>query len=95
VDVPAVTVSGTVTLNGAALPTETLTRGSVGIGRVSAEGGAGVSFSLGTNTAATYTATLMPGHYLFRHLANAALCGSGRALPTVPCASQVVVGCPR
>ena len=61
VDVPAVTVSGTVTFNGAALPTETLTRGSVGIGRVSAEGGAGVSFSLGTTSAATYTATLMPG----------------------------------
>ena len=95
VDVPAVTVSGTVTLNGAALPTETLTRGSVGIGRVAAEGGAGVSFSLGTNTAATYTATVLPGHYLFRHVANAGLCGSGRALPTVPCASQVVVGCPR
>jgi hypothetical protein len=94
-DVPAVTVSGTVTLNGAALPTETVTRGSVGIGRVAAEGGSGVAFSLGTNTAATYTATLMPGHYLFHHVANPGLCGAGRPIPMVPCASQVAVGCPR
>jgi hypothetical protein len=92
-DVPAVTVSGTVTLNGAALPTETLPRGNVGLNRVSAEGGGGVPFPLGTNAAPTYTATVVPGHYLFRHVANGALCGPGAALPSVPCASQVVVGC--
>jgi hypothetical protein len=94
-DIPAITVSGTVTLNGAALPAETMSRGSVGVSRVAAEGGAGASFSLGTNSAPTYTATVMPGSYLFRHVANGALCGAGRPVPTVPCASQFAVGCPR
>ena len=95
VDVPAVSVSGTVTLNGSALPTETLSRGSITVGRVAAQGGAAVSLALGTTSAPTYAATVMTGSHLFRHAANEALCGAGRALPMVPCASQLVVGCPR
>jgi hypothetical protein len=94
VDVPAVTVGGTVTLNGAALPVEAMSRGSVGVARTASEAGGMVSFALGTNAAPSYAATVTAGHYLFSHVANAALCTPGRALPGVPCASQVVTGCP-
>jgi hypothetical protein len=44
--------------------------------------------------APSYSATVLAGHYLFRHLANGGLCASGRPLPGVPCASQIAFGCP-
>jgi hypothetical protein len=93
VDLPAVTVSGTVRLNGAPLPAESAGRGSIGFARSSAEGGGMASVSLGPSGSATYAVTLLPGRYLIRHQANAALCAPAAATPGVPCASQVVFGC--
>jgi hypothetical protein len=93
VDISPVMVSGNVTLNGAALPAETLDRGSIGFARVAGEGGGGVSFSLGTNAAASYGLTLTAGNYIVSHGANSGLCAPSRALPGVACASQTVVGC--
>jgi hypothetical protein len=95
VDIKAVRVSGNVTLNGAALPTATANRGSIELSRGAAQGGAGLSFALGTDSAPSYAATVMAGKYLFRHVANAALCGTDGPLPALPCAPQFVSGCPR
>ncbi|MDD9934265.1 MAG: hypothetical protein OXT09_11720 [Myxococcales bacterium] len=93
VDVPAVRITGSVTLLGAPLPVEPLDRGSISIERVGDDGSAGVLLPLGTDRLADYGATLMPGRYVFVHAANAGLCAPGGPLPVVPCASQVAHGC--
>jgi hypothetical protein len=93
VDVPTVSLSGAVNLDGAALPTATADRGSISFARVTGEGGGAAGLSLGTSAAANYAITIVPGHYVVSHVANAALCG-GATLPAVPCASQVLLGCP-
>jgi hypothetical protein len=93
VDVPAVSLSGAVNLDGAALPAASADRGSIDFARVTGEGGGAAELSLGTNAAASYAITIVPGHYVVSHVANAALCG-GATLPALPCASQVLLGCP-
>jgi hypothetical protein len=93
VDITPVMVSGSVTLNGGALTTEAVDRGSIAFSRITAEGGNSASFSLGTNSAATYAMTVSAGNYVVSHAANSLLCSTSRPLPGVPCASQVIVGC--
>jgi hypothetical protein len=93
VDVPAISLTGAIDLDGAPLPAASADRGSVDFARVTAEGGGTIALSLGTNAAASYALTLVPGHYVVSHAANAALCG-GTSAPAVPCASQVLMGCP-
>jgi len=85
--------SGTIDLDGAPLPAASADRGSVSLSRVPGEGGGAVALALGTNGPADYAITAVPGRYVASHVANAALCG-GAAIPAVPCASQVLVGCP-
>jgi hypothetical protein len=75
------------------LPAASADRGGVDFARVTAEGGGATALSLGTNAAANYAVTLVPGRYVISHAANAALC-DGASTPAVPCASQVLVGCP-
>ena len=38
--------------------------------------------------------TVTAGNYVVTHGAYGALCPSSGALPGVPCASQIVIGCP-
>jgi hypothetical protein len=95
VDVLPVVVSGKVTLNGGALPVEAADRGSIAFARTAAEGASLASFSLGAGAPATYAMTVAAGDYLVRHAASSALCAPTRALPGVPCASQVIAGCER
>jgi hypothetical protein len=93
VDVKAISLSGAVDLDGAALPAASADRGSLNFGRVPTEGGGAVALSLGTNATPSYAISVVPGRYVVSHAANAALC-NGTALPAVPCASQIAVGCP-
>jgi len=93
VDITPVMVSGTVTLNGGALTTEAVDRGSIAFSRITSQGGNSASFSLGTNSAATYAMTVSAGDYIVSHAASALLCSTSRPLPGVPCASQVILGC--
>ena len=93
VDILPVKVSGKVTLLGAALPTEAVDRGSISFARTATEGGSAATFTLGTSASVTYSLTVTAGNYLVSHVANSALCGSGRPLPGVPCSSQVIIGC--
>jgi hypothetical protein len=95
VDILPVVVSGAVTLNGGALPAEAADRGSIAFTRTAPEGAALASFSLGAGAPATYAMTVAAGDYLVSHAANSALCAPSRALPGVPCASQVIAGCDR
>jgi hypothetical protein len=72
VDVPAVTVTGTVKLAGAALPDATADRGRVTIG--------GVAQPLGATGPAQYQMMLIPGRYDVSYLAE-----SGCAAAPMPC----------
>jgi hypothetical protein len=91
VDIPAVSLSGAVTLDGAPLPSASTDRGSVTLARLPAEGGGGGSVPLGTS-ATSYALTAVAGTYVVDHGANPALC-NGTTVPGVPCASQVLFGC--
>jgi hypothetical protein len=95
VDILPVVVSGQVTLNGVALPAEAADRGSIAFARTAAEGAGLASFSLGASAPATYAMTVAAGDYLVSHAASSALCAPSRASPSVPCASQVILGCER
>jgi hypothetical protein len=85
VDVPAVQVAGTVTLNGATLPANAGGRGALYFTRA---GGAssGASVDLGASGAATYRATLVPDTYDVAYSSPGGSCGN---LP-LPCNSAVV-----
>ena len=95
IDIAAVSLSGAVTLNGSTLPnvTASISRGDLTFARASGEGGGSASIALGNAGAASYAITAVPGAYVISHTANAALC-TGAAAPEVPCASQVILGCP-
>ena len=93
-DVRAVTVSGSVTLLGAALPTATLARGAIEIARVGEPHVAPAAIELGTDSPSTYSATLIAGSTVFLHAANAASCTGSDPAPAIPCASQALLGCP-
>jgi hypothetical protein len=92
VDIKAVSVTGAVKVDGAALATASTDRGSIVFERASAEGSGSASLDLGTSTAASYAVTLVPGHYVVSHAANAAAC-TGTSSPQAPCASQALLGC--
>jgi hypothetical protein len=97
VDIAAVTISGAVTVNGAALSAETSERGSLSFTRAAAESAStasSVALDLGSTGAFSYAVTLTSGDYVLAHVANPALCPAGGPAPGVPCASQVVRGCP-
>ncbi|MEZ4385123.1 MAG: hypothetical protein R3A79_27585 [Nannocystaceae bacterium] len=71
VDIPVVEVSGKITLEGAALPTQTVDRGSV----VFAGAGEGsVAVPLGTDPFSNYAITMMPGTYAVSYAAAAMEC---------------------
>lgn len=92
VDLPAISVTGAVDLDGAPLPTASADCGGITFTRVSTEGGGAVSLPLGESAPSSYALTLIPGDYVVSHAANAGLC-DGASAPVVPCASQVLVGC--
>jgi hypothetical protein len=84
-DIPVVHVSGAVTLAGAALPTETSTRGSLTFSGAAGAGlGAAAGQSLGSSGAASYVMALLPGTYDVAYAANSTLCGITTP-PQVPC----------
>ena len=84
VDIRAVTVSGTATLNGQPLPTTTTDRGSLRFTR--AAGGGGATYSFGTSGAGTYRVRLLQGTYNVDYVANPGLCASAAAeAPPLPC----------
>jgi hypothetical protein len=89
-DIASRRVTGSVTLEGATLPIASSPRGSIQWWRPDTNAAATVS--LGTDGAALYGFTFMPGRYVISHAANAALCGPGLE-PAIPCAGQVLVGC--
>lgn len=91
VDIRAVKVRGRATLEGGTLPVATGDRGSFAFGLVG--GGSVPTAPLGPSGSTDYALTLLPGSYLVRHVANAALCGERKAAPPVPCADDVLLGC--
>lgn len=91
VDIPAIAVSGSVTVNGAALGDESAERGSAVFTGISTTGARSVT--LGKTGFGSYRTTLLPGAYVISYGANGALC-SGTSSPNVPCNDQVLKGCP-
>jgi hypothetical protein len=93
VDVPAKTITGVVTLLHAPLPAESRNRGSISFAVLDQAGtNAAVAADLNLMGPGAYGITILPGRYVVSHQANAALCGPG-LMPSVPCASQAIVGC--
>jgi hypothetical protein len=92
-DIPlrAIGISGAVTLNGAPLPAATGDRGTLTFARTG--GGGSVAHPLQSTGPTNYAFRIMPGTFVAAHEANAGLCGPGIALPSMPCASQIVLGC--
>jgi hypothetical protein len=92
-DLIPIRLNGTVTVNGSPAPPESSSRGSIVVSRAASEGGGSASIGLGATEPANYAVTLLPGRYVLSHQAERALCMPGFTLPTVPCASQVLLGC--
>jgi hypothetical protein len=92
-DLIPIRLNGTVTVNGAPALPESSNRGSIRVSRAAGEGGGSAAIPLGATEPASYAVTLLPGRYVLSHQAERALCVSGMTLPTVPCASQVLLGC--
>jgi hypothetical protein len=90
VDIPAVQVTGKVTLNGASLPPATADRGGLQF-LVPGKGGAETA-TFGTSGAGSYAITIIPGNYVVSYLANSQLCAAGAG--ALPCDNQLVAGCP-
>jgi hypothetical protein len=82
IDVPAIEVSGNVTLKGAALPSQSTSRGSVAF--VGTGGGQAATVALGSSSAATYRELLLPGTYDVTFNGNPAAC-AGASAPELPC----------
>lgn len=81
VDLPAVKVSGAVTLAGGDLPGQPMSRGSV---RFTLTDGGSALVPLGQNGALSYAMTLLRGPYAIDYIANEALC-NGKTAPEMPC----------
>jgi hypothetical protein len=99
IDVPSRFISGSITLEGATLPTEPLSRGSIlftllgsGVDAGNNPVWSGSTGDLGTTGAAQYGIAIMPGRYVIQHGANSQLCGPGLSAQ-LPCASQIILGC--
>ncbi len=80
IDVPAVTVSGAITLNGAALPTQLLDRGAL---LLTNEAASAVTIPLGLDGPADLALTVLPGEYTVTYLGAAACVGAPDNL--MPC----------
>lgn len=90
VDVPAVTVHGDVTVNGAPMASEESSRGALNFAPVGALEGQGVrTRELGTSGRAQYSLRLVKGRYVVMFEGNGSLCITG--VPEVPCNAGVVV----
>jgi hypothetical protein len=85
-DVPAVKVSGAVTVNGAAIGPATSSRGAVAFALA---GGGAASAPIPASGAAQYSLTLLAGSYDVSFAGNAALC-AGTAQAPAPCNGGVV-----
>jgi hypothetical protein len=93
IDIPSRSITGSVTLLGAMLPTETQSRGAIAFTRLDLAGPvAGSAGDLMASGAAAYGIAIMPGYYVISHIANPALCGVGLTAQ-VPCGSQIIFGC--
>jgi len=93
IDVPSRTITGAVTLEGAALPSEAESRGSIAFTLLDSEAGdSALAGDLGASGPGAYGVAILPGRYVIQHLANVALCAPG-STSQVPCASQVILGC--
>ncbi|WP_394841469.1 hypothetical protein LZC95_30895 [Pendulispora brunnea] len=90
IDIPVITVRGTVTLNGAPMPDAGSTRGQAVFGLLDG-GQRAESLGIAPSGAASYAVTLLPGRYVTVYQDNPALC---RADSPFPCSSEVVKGCP-
>jgi hypothetical protein len=89
-DVPAVKVEGTVTVNGQPLPDGPSNRGELSL---QAHGGDALLVPLGSSRPGHYAVTVMPDHYVVEHRANPGLC-NGVTAAALPCSSSVLKGCP-
>ena len=83
VDIPAIQVTGNVTLNGAAMPTA---NGSRGYLRFTLAGGGTLATTLGSSGNAPYALALLPGHYDVSLNAEPTLC-SDATMTGIPCIS--------
>ena len=87
IDIPAVRVSGAITVNGQALPSESGQRGKLHF--VAENGERLVTSSFTTSGAVSYEVSLWPGEYAIAFEANEALCPGERA-PGIPCIDGTV-----
>ena len=90
-DIPAVTVTGTVSLAGQVMPEAPWERGALEFTRAAREGGGSVRLSLGESGEAAYSVTLVPGTYAASHAVTENHCGD--PLTTIPCAAQDLLMC--
>ena len=91
IDIPAVKVTGNVTLKGAALPDANVGRGSVEFALN--DGTPATSKSFGNSGTGSYALTLLPGRYIVLYEGNPKQCDP-TVLPSVPCMNQILSGCP-
>jgi hypothetical protein len=89
-DVPAVKISGSVTLQGGAFPDLPAGRGTLRFAGVAGLG-ATDSGELGMSGPASYAITLLPGSYVVEYGVNATQCQLGDW--PLPCTMEVLVGC--
>jgi len=82
IDIPVVRVQGAVTLESAAMPSQSQERGALVFSMES--GGTAVTAGFGTSGAASYSITLLPGQYDIGFDGTEAACASGTA-PVLPC----------
>ena len=82
VDLRTATVRGNVTLNGAPMPTESTSRGSLAF--VAASGSRFQTAPFEASDPVRYAARLLQGEYDVHFVANPALCGTSQS-PLVPC----------
>lgn len=80
-DLDAITVRGTVTLNGAAMPDAATERGAI---RLEREGGGEARVSLGARGGATWTARILRGNYSLAWSPSPAACAANVGTPCNP-----------
>ncbi len=89
-DVPAVRVTGTVSVNGAAMATATQTRGTLSLVPAGVTGASGIGKSITAGGAASYGLTVLPGSYDVVWSGNSSLCRMASP-PAIPCNSGTVM----
>ena len=89
-DIPSVTVTGKVTVAGAAVPMTMDDRGAVSFSEKS--GGSARTTDFQSSGPIAYSMRVLPGRYVLTYDANTQLCADG--ISPLPCHSVVVAGCP-